>query len=98
MQKQITLRFPSKCRKCGNGILAGESAYWFGHKAGVSHINCTPSEEGKTEINVPKNFDASERITFDWTELREAYLKWTTEGYKSVFSETNRNEGTRLPQ
>lgn len=73
MQKLITLRFQSKCRKCGDTLAAGSRALWLGKGRGVSHELCPRSSEPE---KAKQGREGAHDYTIDYSELRELFPKF----------------------
>lgn len=93
MQKVITLRFQTKCKKCDETIPAGGRAVWLGHGKGAQHESCGKVRE---EIEAPKTEENAEVIVIDYAELRDSFLKFQTDPMAVYGNDFNREAGEHL--
>lgn len=93
MQKVITLRYASKCKRCGETIPAGSRAVWLGSKQGSQHENCAPL---KAEIEKPKSAAGKvDRRVFQFHEIRNMFRDFV-KSPASVYSAQNAEKGKTL--
>lgn len=71
MDKIITMRFPGKCKRCGNGIAAQERAIWHGSKRGVSHLRCKEERVTEPVLKSP----VVESTTVDYLDVVSMYRR-----------------------
>lgn len=92
MQKLITLRFPSKCKKCGGTLPAGSRALWLGHGKGAMHELCpNPAEPAQAQKG-----RAADEFTIDYNELRNSFSRFMANPMDVYREKKNSRAGSSL--